>query len=157
MITAGWFASLASAQESEALATLEEQAVDAEEIEERPYTLGGWVEAYYQWNFNDPSNGITDLRAFDNRHNTFNLSNVALDAQWEVEGVNGRLTLQWGSTPATYYLAETNGPNGGTGVGAQSLSLWQFIQQAYAGYRIESAAGSTCRPVCSCRRSARRG
>lgn len=119
----------------------EEVSEESEVDESPPYTLGGWVEAYYQWNFNDPSNGLTDLRGFDNRHNTFNLSNVALDAQWDVEGVNGRITLQWGSTPATYYLAETNGPSGGTGVGAQSLSLWQFIQQAYAGYRIDVGNG----------------
>jgi hypothetical protein len=120
-----------------------DSAVVEEEADEEapPYTLGGWVEAYYQWNFNDPSNGITDLRGFDNRHNSFNLSNVALDAQWDVEGVNGRVTLQWGSTPTTYYLAETNAPNGGTGVGAQNASLWQFIQQAYAGYRIDVGNG----------------
>ena len=46
-----------------------------------PYTIGGWAEVYYAFNFNEPSNGITDLRGFDNRHNSFNLSNVVLDAQ----------------------------------------------------------------------------
>jgi hypothetical protein len=114
---------------------------EADEVEAEPYTLGGWVEAYYAWNFNEPGNGITDLRGFDNRHDSFNLSNVAVDGQWDVEGVNGRITLQWGSTPATYYLAETAGPSLGTGVGAQSLSLWQFIQQAYAGYRVPIGEG----------------
>jgi hypothetical protein len=112
-----------------------------EEEAPAPFTLGGWVEAYWAWNFNEPSNGITDLRGFDNRHNSFNLSNVALDAHWDYEGVNGRITLQWGSTPTTYYLAETAGPNLGTGVGAQSLSLWQFVQQAFAGYRIPIGNG----------------
>lgn len=112
-----------------------------EEEAPAPFTIGGWAEAYYAWNFNEPSNGITDLRGFDNRHNSFNLSNLVLDAQWDYEGVNGRITLQWGTTPATYYLAETAGPNLGTGVGAQSISLWQLLQQAYVGYRIPIGAG----------------
>jgi hypothetical protein len=128
-------------QEAPAEATETQEESEEEEEEAPPYTIGGWVEAYYAYNFNDPSNGITDLRGFDNRHNSFNLSNVALDGQWDWEGVNGRITLQWGSTPATYYLAETNGPNLGTGVGAQSLALWQFIQQAYVGYRIPVGNG----------------
>jgi hypothetical protein len=123
------------------VAAVGETALDVESEDAPPFTLGGWVEAYYSFNFNDPSNGITNLRGFDNRHNTFNLSNVALDAQWDVDGVNGRATLQWGSTPATYYLAETNGPSAGSGIGAQSASLWQFIQQAYAGYRIPIGEG----------------
>lgn len=106
-----------------------------------PFTFGGWVEAYYGWNFNQPSNGITDLRGFDNRHNSVNLSNIVLDAQWDWEGVNGRITLQWGSTPATYYLAETNAPSLGTGVGAQSQTMWQMVQQAFVGYRIPVGGG----------------
>jgi len=49
-------------------------------------------------NFNNPSNGITNFRGFDNRHNTFSLSNVALDATWDHENLVGRLTLQVGHT-----------------------------------------------------------
>lgn len=112
-----------------------------EEEAPAPFTIGGWAEAYYAWSFAEPSNGIIDLRGFDNRHNSFNLSNVVLDAHWDYEGVNGRITLQWGSTPATYYLAETNAPSLGTGVGAQSQSLWQLVQQAYVGYRIPIGEG----------------
>jgi hypothetical protein len=123
----------------ESRAVEERQGADGDAAE--PYTFGGWAEAYYAWNFNEPSNGITDLRGFDNRHNSFNLSNVVLDAQWDYEGVNGRISLQWGSTPATYYLAETFGPTLGTGVGAQSIELWQFVQQAFVGYRIPIGNG----------------
>ena len=111
------------------------------EPEADPFTIGGWVEAYYAFNFNEPSNGVTDLRGFDNRHDTFNLSNVVLDAQWDWEGVNGRITLQWGSTPATYYLAETAAPSLGTGVGPQDQDLWQWVQQAYLGYRVPIGSG----------------
>ena len=42
--------------------------------------LGGYAETFYQWNFNDPSSGITNFRGFDNRHNSFGLTNVVLDA-----------------------------------------------------------------------------
>lgn len=106
-----------------------------------PLTFGGWVEAYYGWNFNQPSNGITDLRGFDNRHGSFNLAIVALDTQLDWEGVNGRITLQWGSTPATYYLAETAAPSLGAAIGPQNQALWQMIQQAYVGYRIPIGSG----------------
>ncbi|WP_053231837.1 outer membrane beta-barrel protein [Sandaracinus amylolyticus] len=138
-------ACLASAQVDAAarpaVETSEPATVERDEDSPEPFTIGGWVEAYYAFNFNEPSNGITDLRGFDNRHNSFNLSNVVLDAQWDWEGVNGRITLQWGSTPATYYLSETTGPSLGSGVGAQSIELWQFVQQAFVGYRIPVGTG----------------
>ncbi len=118
----------------------EPEAAAADE-DEGHITFGAWVEAYYAYNFNQPSNGITDLRGFDNRHNSFNLANVVLDAQWDWEGVNGRITLQWGSTPSTYYLAETATPTFGSGVGPQNQSLWQFVQQAYVGYHIDVGGG----------------
>ena len=73
---------------------------------ENAFTLSGAAEAHYQWNFNEPSNGITAWRGFDNRHNTFTVSNVMLDVQWDYEGVVGRVALQIGSTPSSYYLAE---------------------------------------------------
>src|SRR5690606_29396732 len=71
-----------------------------------PVSVSGWIEGYYAWNFNRPSNGITDLRGFDNRHNSVNLSNAVLDVAFERQGVHADLTLQWGTTPATYYLGE---------------------------------------------------
>lgn len=114
----------------------EPAALSADPGEASPFQLGGYVEAYYQWNFNDPSNGMTNARGFDNRHNTFTLSNVALDALWDDAELIGRLTLQVGHTPSTYYLAEPEQP--GTDVAnASGPELWKFVQQAYAGYRIE--------------------
>jgi len=35
-----------------------------------------YVEAYGQWNANAPSNGITNLRGFDNRSGTLALANA---------------------------------------------------------------------------------
>jgi hypothetical protein len=104
------------------------------------FTLGGYAEAFYQWNFNQPSNGITNSRGFDNRHNSFTLSNVALDTSWEVENIVGKLTLQIGHTPSTYYLAEPSSP-GASGANASGMEVWKYVQQAYVGYRFGIGRG----------------
>lgn len=101
------------------------------------FTLGGYAEAFYQWNANDPSNGITNGRGFDNRHNTFTIANVALDASWDDESLIGRLTLQVGHTPSTYYASEPSAP-GTSGANATGADLWKYLQQAYAGHRFGS-------------------
>lgn len=117
-------------------------AASTESSTTTPFTLGGYVEAAYSLNFNAPSNGITHFRGFDNRHNTFTLSNVALDARWDAHDLIGRLTLQVGHTPSTYYLAEPGFP-GAAATSASDAGLWKYIQQAYVGYRFEEAKGLT--------------
>lgn len=98
-------------------------------------TIGGYVEAFWQYNFNRPFNGETAARGFDTRHNTFSLSNAVVDAAWTVrERVSGRLALQFGLTPETYYSAEPSRTVAGTtgiGVGPQ---VWKFLQQAWVAY-----------------------
>jgi len=103
-------------------------------------TFGGYAEALYQWNFNRPANGVTNYRGFDNRHNTFTLSNVALDATWDVRDIVGKLTLQIGHTPSTYYSSEP-ALVGANGANASSAELWKYIQQAYVGYRFGIGRG----------------
>lgn len=117
-------------------------AIPAADTAPNPFVLGGYAEALYQWNFNNPSNGITNFRGFDNRHNTFTLSNVALDAAWDYQGLVGRLTLQVGHTPSTYYLSEPSAP-GASGANASDAELWKYLQQAYAGYRFGVGRGLT--------------
>lgn len=107
-----------------------------------PFTLGGYAEAFYQWNFNNPSNGITNFRGFDNRHNTFTLANVALDTSWDYENVVGRLALQVGHTPSTYYLGEPS-VGGAGGANASDAGLWKYLQQANVGYRFGAGRGLT--------------
>ena len=111
--------------------------------EEKPslkVTPTGYVEAYYAYNLNRPSNGITSFRAFDNRHNTFTLSNVALGASFEGGPMTGKLILQVGSTPSTYYLGEPSrvGASGANGTGPE---LWKYIQEARIGYKAPVARG----------------
>lgn len=100
----------------------------------------GYVEAYYQFNFNLPSNLITAWRGFDNRSNSFTVSNAALDVQGERGPVSARLALQIGHTPASYYLAEPTYPPQ-AGSGASDPALWRMIQQAIAGYRVPVGRG----------------
>lgn len=98
------------------------------------FALGGYAETYFQYNTNEPSNSITAFRGFDNRHDSFTLSNVALDASWDQDNVIGRLALQVGAAASSYYLAEPTLPGGG-GVNATSAELWKYVQQAYVGYK----------------------
>ncbi|MGH7281749.1 MAG: outer membrane beta-barrel protein [Polyangiaceae bacterium] len=93
----------------------------------------GYVEAYYAYNFNRPSNGITNYRGFDNRHNTFTLQNAALGASFEAGPVGGRLVLQVGAVPSTYYLSEPALPGTGS-VNASGPELWKYLQEAYLTY-----------------------
>ncbi len=107
-----------------------------------PIKLSGYAEAFYQWNTNNPSNGLTNARGFDNHDRTFTLSNVALGAQWDYQNVLGEVTLQVGHTPSTYYLSEPS--HGGTDAANSSDGeLWKFVQQAYVGYRFGIGRGLT--------------
>src|SRR5262249_10620558 len=93
-------------------------------------TLSGYVEVFYQWNFNDPSNGITNYRGFDNRHDSFTLHNAVLAALAETgKSVSAYFALQFGHPPETYYLAEPLSP-GTPGAGSTGPSVWKFLQQA---------------------------
>jgi hypothetical protein len=93
------------------------------------YTVGAYAEIFYQWNFNEPSNGITAERGFDNRHNSITVANAVLDAAGSLGPVSAHVALQIGHTPESYYLAEPSSPGGG-GAGPSNSNVWKFIQQA---------------------------
>ncbi|MBS2015087.1 MAG: porin [Deltaproteobacteria bacterium] len=103
-------------------------------------TPTGYVEAFYAYNFNEPSNGVTNYRGFDNRHNTFSLSNAALGATAEYGPVSAKVMLQIGSTPASYYSAEP-GLAGAGGANASTPELWRYLQEAYLGYKAPVGRG----------------
>jgi hypothetical protein len=107
---------------------------------ETPFDVRAYVETNYQWNFGNPSNGITHLRGFDNRHNTFTLSNLAVGGSWDTHGAFGHVMLQVGHTPSTYYLAEPT-LGGASGTNATSAEVFKYVQEAYAGYRIGAVDG----------------
>lgn len=101
-------------------------------------SVGGYVETYFAWSFGEPENGLIAWRGFDNRHATFTLSNVAVRTRFELDRVFAAITLQWGHTPDTYYLAEPADPDPtvpiSVGVGPSSSADWRFLQEAYLGW-----------------------
>jgi hypothetical protein len=116
-----------------------------------PWTLWGSIEGYGQWNLNTPDNGVTNYRAFDNRHATLTLKNAMLGVTFDVDNVVGALTGQVGATGATYYAAEP-ALAGASGANASSAALWQFVQQANLGYRLpfcrKAKRRSVSSPIC---------
>ena len=112
----------------------------------------GYVEMYYQWNLGNPSNGLTNWRGFDNRHNSFTLDAVALTTTWQDDGFTGTLGLQYGATPRTYYATEPALAGAG-GASATGADVWQYVQQANVAYRLpqqpklELAAGLFLSPI----------
>ncbi|HUJ26050.1 MAG TPA: outer membrane beta-barrel protein [Myxococcales bacterium] len=102
--------------------------------------VSGYVEAFYQLNFNWPSNLITAWRGFDNRSSSFTLSNAALDVTGSEGPISARIALQVGHAPASYYLAEPTYP-AEAGVGASDPQLWRIVQQAYLSYQVPVGKG----------------
>ena len=104
------------------------------------FKASGYVEAFYQLNFNWPSNLTTAWRGFDDRSNSFTISNVALDVTGGLGPVSARIALQVGHAPASYSLAEPTYP-AQAGVGPSDPALWRIVQQAYASYQIPVGRG----------------
>lgn len=103
-------------------------------------TVAGYVEAFYQLNFNHPDNLVTAFRGFDNRTNSFTVENAVLDAAGAHGAVSARVALQVGHAPASYYQFEPSIPAQG-GAGPSGPDLWRLIQQAYIGYKIDVGRG----------------
>ena len=106
-------------------------------------TLGGWVDAYFGYNFNDPASRTNTVRVFDTRHDSFALQVAAVDLQFEGHAGTGtalgRITLQAGDEPEAYYLAS------GSEVAKDALpsyDAFRHLQQAYAGYRMPMPSGN---------------
>lgn len=110
------------------------------EPESPPFTLRGYAEASYAFNFNRPANNVNAFRGFDSRHNTFNLENAVIDAAWDSANVVGRVALQVGTSGATYYLAEPAHDAVG-GIAATDSTLFRYVQQANIGYRFPVMSG----------------
>lgn len=102
--------------------------------------IGGYAEIFYQWNFNQPINSVTNYRGFDSRHNSVTISNVVLDTAGSVGPVSARIALQFGHTPESYYLSEPSSPPT-AGAGASGIQVWKFLQQALIGYRAPIGRG----------------
>jgi hypothetical protein len=97
-------------------------------------TPSGYIEGSYSYNFNQPSNGITNYRGYDNRHNTFTLENVAIGADWQAAAFEAKLMLQVGSTPTSYFSSEPDVARA-AGANGSNASLWKYVQKAWVAYK----------------------
>lgn len=101
----------------------------------------GYVQAFYQHNLNQPSNGLTNWRAFDNQHDSITVDNVVLDTTWSAGAVSGRVALQVGRAAEMFGMSELTFGNAGAAVGRSDGDIWKFIQQATVGYRLPVGRG----------------
>ncbi len=101
----------------------------------------GYVQGFYQYNLNQPSNGITNWRAFDNQHDSISVDNVVLDTTWSAGRVSGRVALQVGRAAEMFGMSELTFGNAGAAVGRSDGDIWKFIQQATIGYRLPLGRG----------------
>src|SRR5690606_30710623 len=69
---------------------------DDPEPAETTFRASGYIESFYQWNFNRPSNGISNVRGYDNRHDSVTISNAVLDTSFRARTLEARVALQWG-------------------------------------------------------------
>lgn len=102
--------------------------------EETPegFHWSGTAEFYYQYNLNNPSNGLTAFRYYDQAHNLLSVQNLLLDSRYRYGRVSGHLQLQLGVYPETFYAP------------ARSLELdllWRLIQEVTLRYRTGIGRG----------------
>ena len=111
---------------------------------------GAYVELFYAWNFDEPDDGVTNLRAFDDRHASFVLQNAELEATWTHGAVSGRVALQAGEAPDGYYQAEPAQPATGSAP-ARGPDEFRHIQEAYFAWatpcQVELAGGLFLSPI----------
>lgn len=96
--------------------------------------VGGYVETYYSYNAGRPSNGVSEFRAFDNRHNAVMIQALALDVGWRSPDFEAKLVVQAGMAPATYYGASEPSRAGTALTPATNAGLWRTIQQAWLAW-----------------------
>jgi hypothetical protein len=99
-------------------------------------TFGGFVAAYYAFDFGRP---VNQDRSFASgnlfttqpaRHSEFNVNLAFVEAKLEAPRVRGRFAAQYGTSVQSNYSAE---PTRGT-ISGPSVS--QFVQEAVAGYQL---------------------
>jgi hypothetical protein len=104
------------------------QAQDSTNSSTNPISVWGFIDAYYAYNFNQPSshvigtmvNGNTPIYSH-NRHNEFNINNGIIGVKFSKDKVRGAMALHSGSYVLYNYANEP--------------SVFKNIYEAYAGYQ----------------------
>jgi hypothetical protein len=100
-------------------------------------TLNYYLDAYYEYNFNDPTGRVNDLRAYDVLSNTFSINQADfifdLDPDLSVHRRYGfRLDLQFGQATETLQGNPANEPR---------PDIYRNIYQAYGSYVVPVGHG----------------
>lgn len=97
---------------------------------ESTVTFGGFVDTYYAYDFNQPTNHDRSYTTQPARHNEFNVNLAYIDAKVNAERIRGRFALQAGTSVQSNYSGE---PTQGS-VSGPSLS--RHVQEAVIGYKV---------------------
>jgi hypothetical protein len=101
---------------------------------DKKFTVSGTIETFYQWNFNEPGNGISAYRGYDTRHNSLTLQNAVIDVGFRAKDLLARVALQVGHAPAIIYQDEPDQPGSDT-VAPSNAQLWRYLQRASLGWQ----------------------
>jgi hypothetical protein len=104
-------------------------------------TFSGYVEAYYSYNLNQPANGLANYRWLDDRHNTFQLSTLVVDALVDAGDFNAHVAMQAGPTADGWYAESGEARPGAAGAAAAGAVTWHHIQQANVGWKAPVGSG----------------
>ncbi len=102
-------------------------SVEAADI---PVKLGGFLDTYYAYDSNQPSNHEREFTTQPVRHNEFNINLAYIEAVLKQEKSRGRLALQQGQSVTKNTYGE---PTKGATSGPQDAKIFQ---EAYLGRRI---------------------
>lgn len=95
-----------------------------------PVKIGGFLDTYYAYDFNQPKNHEREFTTQPVRHNEFNVNLAYIDAVINKENTRGRLALQWGQSVTKNTTGE---PREGTTSGPDDSKIFQ---EAYVGKKL---------------------
>jgi hypothetical protein len=121
---------------SDAEAASEPPKKEDESDPDKTFKVGGYIETYYAYSLARPGNGIIEGRGGDARHNTFALQNAVVDVGFHAHNLLGRLALQTGTWPSSYYGQEPAMP-GTQSTGGSDPGLWRYLQRAAVGWQVD--------------------
>jgi len=105
-------------------------ALAAAQDTSRAVTAGGFVDAYYAWDFERPASFDRSFTTQPARHNEFNVNLAFVELKLSSPRTRGRVALQAGTSVQSNYAAEPR-------IGAVSgPDLARHIQEATAGVRL---------------------
>lgn len=97
---------------------------------EEKIKLGGFLDTYYAYDFNNPSDHEREFTTQPVRHNEFNVNLAFIEAVLKQEKTRGRLALQYGQSVTKNTVGE---PRLGATSGPQDAKVFQ---EAYIGKKV---------------------